>query len=182
MPNEVWKDIKGYEGLYQVSSLGRVRSLTHKCSVSGRVSKGRLLKNTKYAQGYLYVHLSNDGKKLHHCIHRLVADAFIPNPNRLPQVNHKDENPLNNTIDNLEWCSRSYNINYGSRNKKVSDKLTNGNLRSKRTAVYSLDNELLCIYPSTNEASRKTGVNEGSISSNCLGKTKNTHGYIFKYV
>lgn len=108
--NEVWKDIEGYEGKYQVSNLGRVRGLDRKNSM-GKTVKGRILKPRKTHAGYLRAHLCRDDRY----IHRLVAEAFIPNPNNLPQINHKDEDKANNSVDNLEWCTCEYNLSYGSR-------------------------------------------------------------------
>lgn len=127
--NEIWKPIKGYEGFYEVSNLGRVRSLDrlvirHKHTVNreGKEShehmmkcKGNELKARVNNSGYLYVALHRDGKEKTQRIHRLVAEAFIDNPNNFPQVNHIDEDKLNNRSDNLEWCDCKYNVNYGSR-------------------------------------------------------------------
>lgn len=105
---EIWKDIKGYEGLYQVSNLGRIKSLGN---LQNR--KEKLLKVNIY-NGYCIVYLYKNNKKKSYLCHRLVAEAFIPNPDNLPQVNHKDENKLNNRVDNLEWCTSKYNVNYSS--------------------------------------------------------------------
>ena len=132
---EEWRDITGYEGLYQVSNLGRVRSLDR---YKNQVSKsknvysafcpGRILrqsyrsKTSKYLRVSLY-HLAGDGVKscgASYLVHILVAQAFIPNPNNLPCVNHKDEDKTNNCVDNLEWCTHKYNCNYGNRNIKIS--------------------------------------------------------------
>ena len=121
---EIWKDIQGYEGRYQVSNLGRVRSLSRKrwngytfTNLEGRILKLRLNKNKGYLNVILYDGHRN-GKTIE--IQRLVAQAFIPNPNNLPCVNHKDENPRNNKVENLEWCDYRYNNNYGNHNLKLS--------------------------------------------------------------
>ena len=119
---EEWKDIVGYENLYQVSNLGNVRSLDkvimrkhgESLTVRGRVLKPMIIK------GYCYVRLNDCGNWKTEQIHRLVAQAFIPNPDNLPEVNHKDENKSNNRADNLEWCTHNYNVNYGQRTKKFS--------------------------------------------------------------
>ena len=103
---EIWKDIKGYEELYQVSDLGRVRSF--------KSGKWQTLKNRLTPRGYYLVTLYKDGKATNKWVHKLVAQAFIPNPDNLPQVNHKDEDKLNNAASNLEWCTAKYNINYSS--------------------------------------------------------------------
>lgn len=118
---EMWKDIPGYEGLYQVSNLGNIRSLKY---AGG--NKVKLLKQAT-TNGYKQVQLSKNGKGKNHLVHRLVAIAFIPNPNNLPVVNHKDENPSNNNVDNLEWCTQEYNINYGTRNERASESMKGEN-------------------------------------------------------
>lgn len=109
---EIWKPVVGYEGLYEVSNLGRVRSLNY----NGTGTKGTLSEATNKC-GYKYLVLCNNGKRKHHLVHRLVAGAFLINPNNLPQVNHKDEHKDNNCIDNLEWCDNKYNNNYGTKNQ-----------------------------------------------------------------
>lgn len=123
---EIWKDIIGYEGLYQVSSLGRVRSLDRYDS-NNHFLKGRILKLSANGKGYLKVALNSNGKAKTYSVHRLVLQSFIPNPDNLPQVNHKDENKTNNNVDNLEWCDNSYNLNYGTRKiRERNTKLKNG--------------------------------------------------------
>lgn len=121
---EIWKDIEGYEGYYQVSNLGRVRSLDRILFKSnGRTEKrqGQIMLPCKGKDGYLLIGLRRETKsKKSFSVHRLVAEAFIPNPNNLPQVNHKDENIHNNNADNLEWCTCLYNNNYGNRNDKLT--------------------------------------------------------------
>ena len=115
---EEWRDIKGYEGLYQISNLGRVYSY----------HKGDCLNLNKDKDGYLVVGLHKNGKKKPYSVHRLVAKNFIENPNNLPQINHKDENKSNNRVDNLEWCTARYNSNYGTRNERVSRTLKGRNM------------------------------------------------------
>lgn len=110
---EIWVDITGYEGLYQISNLGRVKSLEKKAGLSNR--KEKILKQHLDKDGYVKVYLCKNSKVRFLSVHRLIAEAFIPNPNDLPQINHKDENKQNNKIENLEWCSCKYNINYGTR-------------------------------------------------------------------
>lgn len=129
MDVEIWKDVKGYEGMYQVSNLGRVRSLDRVYTYQSNSGKSytRFFKGQMLTQGhvskYLQVALCDRKHTRTPFVHRLVAEAFIPNPDNLPQVNHKDENPENNNVDNLEWCSASYNVNYGRRNEIVRSKL-----------------------------------------------------------
>ena len=126
---EEWKDIKGYKGLYQVSNEGRVKSLDHTIvcdngkGVATKRQKGKIRKFTELAKGYKRVTLSKDGIEKQYSVHRLVAEAFIDNPENLPCVNHKDENPRNNIWTNLEWCTHKYNINYGTCQQRKKEKL-----------------------------------------------------------
>lgn len=115
MRKEYWRPVVGYDGLYMVSNLGRVKSLNYM-----HTGKEHLLRLLKNGGGYLQVDLWNCGKMKRYSVHRLVAMAFIPNPDNLPQVNHKDEDKLNNCVDNLEWCDGKYNSNYGTRNERIS--------------------------------------------------------------
>ena len=124
--NEEWRPIEGYEGLYEISSYGKVRSLD-RYDNRNCFRKGKVLSPVKNKDGYLQVNLCCNGKYKMFLVHRLVAQAFILNPDNLPEINHKDENPGNNNVDNLEWCNRKYNINYGSRKDKERDtKIKNG--------------------------------------------------------
>ena len=122
---EQWKDIAGYEGLYQVSNLGNIKSLNRISIKEGRDYrvKEKVLKTFLCSSGYPTVVLSVNGKKETLMVHRLVALHFIPNPNNYEQINHKDENRQNNNVDNLEWCTQHYNLNYGNRRKKISEAL-----------------------------------------------------------
>lgn len=124
---EEWKPVEEFEGLYEVSNFGRVRSLNHKRAnrYSYYIQKGRILKSgLNKKTGYWTVVLSKNGKYFTKRVHQLVAKAFIPNPNNYPCVNHKDENKNNNKFDNLEWCTYKYNNNFGSRNKRISISLS----------------------------------------------------------
>ena len=119
MTKEIWRPIVGYEGLYEVSSYGRVRSLDRYVKYSNgpiHLHKGMILNPGKDKDGYLQVNLYNNGKIHQRKVHRLVAQAFILNPDNLPEVNHLDEDKTNNRVENLEFCNRKYNCNYGSRN------------------------------------------------------------------
>ena len=118
MIEEIWRPVVGYEGLYEVSNLGRVRSVDR---YYYRLHKGKVLSLSKNANGYLKVVLSCNGKCKTIKVHRIVAEAFLPNPDNLPQVNHKDEDKTNNSVDNLEWCNAKYNLSYGTRKDKVRD-------------------------------------------------------------
>lgn len=121
---EEWRPVVGYEGLYEVSNTGKVRSCSryYVNSLGNRFFlKGKILSLSDNGRGYLRTILKKDNKESTKYIHRLVAQTFIPNPDNLPQVNHKDEDKSNNRVDNLEWCDSKYNLNYGTRNKRVID-------------------------------------------------------------
>lgn len=169
--DEVWKDIEGYEGLYQVSSLGKVRSLPR------NTTSGKILKPITHKNGYLFVVLCKDGKAKLYKVHRLVALAFVPNddPQYKIEVNHINEKKNDNRVSNLEWCTKSYNINYGSRNEKCSLK------KSKPVKQLSLDGTLITIWPSMAEAGRN-GFNQCNIVSCCNGVQKTHKGYKWEYL
>lgn len=171
---EHWKDIKDFEGLYQVSNWGRVKSL--------KWGKEKIMTPRKDRGGYLQVHLCKDGKQYMKLAHRLVAQHFIDNPNNLPEVNHKDENKQNNHFENLEWCTRAHNNNYGSRNERVAKVMTNGK-RSKAVLQLNLDGISIKEWPSVNEVKRQLGFNKGNISRCCNGHPKysHVHGFIWRY-
>lgn len=120
---EIWKDIPNYEGLYQVSNLGRVKVLDRYVNSgikdNNKVKRKEQILKQYMKRGYFQVTLIHNNQRHYFNVHRLVAIAFIPNPNKYPQVNHKDENKLNNFVDNLEWCDAKYNCNYGTRNSKI---------------------------------------------------------------
>ena len=123
---EEWRDIKGYEGIYQVSNLGRVKSLSHlvvRCNNSNYITKERILRPGVKKDKRMMVVLCVRGVKKSVSIHRLVAQAFIPNPDNLPEINHKDENPQNNTVTNLEWCTGYYNKHYGTALERMRNSL-----------------------------------------------------------
>lgn len=122
LPKQIWKDISGYEGKYQVSNTGKIRSLNYL-----HTGKTKVLKSNTNKDGYRTITLKNNHKCKTYFIHRLVAQAFITNPLNLPQVNHKDEDKTNNTVWNLEWCTPEYNSNYGTRNERISNSLKGKN-------------------------------------------------------
>jgi hypothetical protein len=195
MEKEIWRDIAGYEGYYQVSNFGRVRSLDKMQNYNGsaRLHKGRILKPNNDGRGYLIVDLSKNNRSVTKTIHRLVAMAFLENPNNLPQVNHKDEDKENNFVfvnkdgsvdlnkSNLEWCTVSYNVNYGNAAVERGLKQRNDRNKSKLTAMYTLDGNLVDIYPSAREASRLTGIPKTLIYKCCRGENKTAKGFMFKY-
>ena len=169
---EEWRNIIGYEGLYQVSNLGRVKSLGNG---SGNNSKEKILKGSKNKFGYLKVNLYKDGKQKTHKVHRLVASAFIPNPNNLPEVNHKDEDKTNNIVTNIEYCDRTYNNNYGTHNDRMAKSLSIPILQ------FNKDGEFIRKWDSAIQAQKELGVNQGNISKCCKGKLKSASNYIWMY-
>lgn len=159
MEEEIWKDVVGFENKYQISNLGNVRSLNY-----WRRGYVKELSSAKEKQDYLYVTLYSGKCKQHHKkIHRLVAEAFIPNPDNLPEVNHKDENKQNNRLENLEWCTSKYNINYGTGHQKTVDHA----LKYQAKPVKCLRTGK--VYRSIHEASREACVDRKRLSEHCRG-------------
>lgn len=182
---EVWVDLKNYEGLYQISDFGNIKSLTKPHGHS--IRKESIIKQYKTRKGYYKVLFSKDNKQKNFEVHRLVAENFLnkndyknmPEENRKIvnleklQVNHKDENKLNNKASNLEWCTNKYNVNYGKRGKKASQKL------KKKILQYDKNGILLKEWQSIKEAQEELKISK--INVNCLGKRKTSGGYIWKY-
>jgi len=170
MTKEIWRDIEGYEGLYQVSSEGRVKSLKRK-----RRKNERILKPSS-DRGYLYVDLCAGGKRKRHKVHRLVCKAFHENPENKPEVNHINEKASDNRACNLEWCTRKENCNHGTRTERSAK------TQSKPVGQYTRDGELIKIWPSVRGTERKTGFSHCYISQAANGKCKQAYGFIWKYV
>ena len=162
---EEWRDIKEYEGLYQVSNLGRFKSLP-RYTRNGSCKQEKILKLAFDKDGYMLINLHKDGKRKSYRAHRLVAMHFLENPNNLPDINHKDENPSNNNVNNLEWCDKTYNNNYGTRNTRIS----NANKDRCITPVICLTtNE---IFKSVKEASNKYNIHQSHICHCCKNQRK----------
>lgn len=163
---ETWKQVEGYEGRYEVSSYGRVKSFV--------VNKqnGRIMHPVKSSLGYMVVRLYDwKGGSRWYPVHRLVAKAFIENPDNLPQINHKDEVKDNNRVENLEWCTRKYNVNYGTRIQRVIESHINNKYLSKK--VYSIDKDgNVEEFVSVAEAERQTGLSHCNIVRTLKGRTK----------
>lgn len=194
---EIWKDISGYEGKYQVSSLGRVKSLNY-----NRTKKEKILKGGKDNVGYLSIRLCKEGKPKTYRVHRLVAESFIDNPHNYPIINHKDEDKTNNCIENLEWCTQKYNNTYGTCinrrvantdykaiaakidykevGRKNSEKLLNRKDKSKPVLQFTKDNKFVKEWVSNRECERN-GYDHSAVASCCKGKLKSYKGFIWKY-
>lgn len=179
LPGEEWRDVVGFEGLYMVSDYGRVKSLDRVIARKNGCSqtwKGKILKAKKYNSGYLFVHLSSPKLILYRSIHRIVALAFIANPNNFPQINHKDENRINNNKCNLEWCTSQYNNTYGRHYEKYVDSMIrNGHIR--KIYQFTLDGKFVAEYNSIKDATEKTGFT--NLSAACKGKYSNVGGSLW---
>ena len=176
---ETWRDIKGYEGRYQVSNIGRVKSLDRTIAKKNGLKqtiRGRILKPKTERKGYLRVVLNDSGKMKSFFVHRLVCEAFHENPKNKPCVNHIDENKANNVASNLEWCTFKENNNHGTHNTKIAKTL------SKPIGQYTRKGELIKIWQSATEVERLLGFNQGNISEVARGKRKTAHGYVWKYI
>lgn len=179
--SEIWKDIKGFEGLYQVSNLGRIRS-THEVTKKRRNQESTILKNIISPKGYCWCNLSNGEYRRQFRVHRLVADAFLPNPNNLPHINHKNEVKTDNRVENLEWCDSAYNNNYGTRTHRVAKHF------AQAVIQFDLDGNFVARYPSAQDAQRATNIRQSGICcvANYLsGKSKKPRhhagGYVWKW-
>ena len=163
--NEIYKDIQGYEGKYQISNLGNVYSL-----ITNKILKPRLT-----LDGYYQVDLCKNGVKKHLYIHRLVAQSFLDNPKNYKIVNHKDENSMNNIVSNLEWCDSTYNNNYGNCKRKISE------ANSIKINQYDMDGNFIKQWLGINNIEKCLKINKGNICMCCKGKRNNAGGYKWKY-
>ena len=184
MNTEIWKDIEGYEGMYQVSNLGRVRSLdrwieqphpknpayTHRYKVKGKI-KGQRFNN----KGYYVTDLYTNGVQDTRTVHRLVAETFIPNPEHLSDVNHIDENPRNNRVDNLEWTSHIDNVRHGTGTRRM------GRAHWTPVCQYTLDGKFIKRWECMQYAADQLGLHMTCISAVCRGRAKTYRGFIWKY-
>lgn len=183
----MWKDIEGYEGYYQISSYGNVKN-----------NKGEIIKQRDDKNGYKVVNLSKSGVKKTYKVHRLVGNAFIENPNNLPEINHKDEVKDNNRVENLEWCTHAFNYNYGHRIEKQAaalketvkgsnnyfyDKhfLGSEHPRSKEVLQMDYQGNVLNVFDCTRSAAESVNCTPAAISAVCRGVRQSAKGFIWKY-
>ena len=181
---EIWKDIENYEGLYQVSNLGRVRSLERDVYYSnGAVHHvdEKILVPALNRGGYSQINLHKNGKMKREYVHRLVAMAFIPNPENKPQVNHKDEVKSNNAVENLEWCTSVYNINYGTGIARAVQNRMYPKFGNHPNAKPVFCEELNKKFDSIRRAQEELGININCIVSACKGKIKTAGGFHWRY-
>jgi hypothetical protein len=180
---EIWKDVVGYEGLYEVSNFGNIYSHINK----------KILKNSKNDKGRYSVELFKNGKSKRLLVHRLVMIAFVPNPDNFPQVNHMDENPSNNMLNNLEWCTPKYNMNYGEVAKTRHSKIDysteerkalariNGKCANVPVLQKNKKGEILMKFDSIKDATKHLKVNQSHIVECCKGQRKTSHGFMWEY-
>lgn len=181
------RPIKGFPN-YEVDGYGNVYSVDHHTVVVQQKGRqmpfvGRKLKPGFTQDGYMFVGMMDDTHKLRtRRVHRLVAEAFIPNPDNLPTVNHKDENKQNNCIDNLEWASWGYNTIYGTANERRSKKLLGRKIANSRPVMGRRATDTRwTYYPSGLQAAKASGTTSGGVSAVCKGRAKTANGYVFRY-
>lgn len=172
--DEIWKDVSEFGDIYQVSNLGRIKNAKSDIILSQYINKAR--------GGYHQVSFTYHGKHYTRYVHRVVAKAFIPNPDNLPEVNHKDENKSNNNVNNLEWCTSKYNIHYsGIPQKTIPYLIAYSNQLKKPVCQYTKDGVLVNKFDGVREAERVTGLYSNSISKCCLGKQEYVGNFIWRY-
>lgn len=195
--SEKWKDIKGYETLYQISDRGNVRSLDRKVKCRDnklKQLKGRIIKQQRYSNGYMFVSLSKNGVVKQLLVHRLVGNAFIPNPENKPEINHKNEIKEDNTVGNLEWATRYENVVYGTqlkrgvshrnqfgKNNPMFGKTGSLNPQSKRIYQFDKEGNLIKEWGSMKLVRKTLGFNESGIRQAAKGILKQSYGFLWSF-
>ena len=193
MIEEAWRPVVGWEDYYEVSNLGQVRSLDRLCwnGQARWLKKGKLIKPTlktkvRDCPRYLQVRLSVEGQQKTLSVHRLVAKAWVPNPENLPEVNHLDEDPFNNQATNLEWCTRSQNMRHGTAIQRITATRRKRGFKeilARTKPIIQMDKagNTIQVFPSTAEAARQLGLYAANITKACRGQIKTTGKFTFKY-
>lgn len=171
MEEEIWRDVVGYEGSYIVSNTGIVKSVD-RFNIKNQYIKGKELTLQTNHGGYITAAMYKNGKVKVKFVHRIVAEAFIHNPDNKPYVNHLDETRDNNNVDNLEWVTHEENINYGTRTKKAA--------AARSLAIIARGNGIVKKFSSTKSAAKELGISQGNLSMVLNGKRKHTHGFTFE--
>ena len=183
---ETWRPVRDFEGLYEVSNLARVRSLERQMTKIRKSAtyylyriREKIMSQFKAKNGYFVVRLYKEGRCFHKLIHRLVAEAFVPNPDNLPEVNHKDECKTNNLPSNLEWCDHQYNLTYGGRLERVSDSNS-----KKPIEQLTLDGQHVAYYKGRKDAEHKSGgkFQAATIQAVLSGRRKTAYGYLWRSI
>lgn len=179
LPKEQWKDIKGFEGLYQISSYGRVKSLYKEVPNPKNKNKvfvypEKIIKCQLDGCGYIRTQIFKNGKSTTIKVHREVAKAFLENPNNLPQVNHKDEDKTNNTLENLEWCTPEYNINYGTAKERIVESQRKLGFPGAKAGAKASSKRVLCVttnmeFESASKAARHYKIDSSGVAKCCRG-------------
>lgn len=180
MKNEIWKEIPGYKGLYEVSNYGQIKSIERleKCGNKTRIRKARILKQS-LRRGYLFVSLCKNGRKENVVIHRIVSLLFIPNPNNMSEVDHIDGNKINNKVSNLRWVTAKQNSNnLKAPNTYIGKKLNKG---GKAVLQYDLEGNFIKEWVTTMEIQRQLNYHRSNISNCCNGLVKTAYNYIWRY-
>ena len=175
---EVWRPVRDFEGLYEVSNLARVRSVERYVQFgrSQRFIESHVLTQQPMPTGYLTVSLKDKKRKVSRTVHRIVAEAFVPNPNNLKDVNHKDEDKTNNLPSNLEWCDRKYNINYGTGKYRKTESYR------KPIEQLTIDGQHVAYFESARQAARVTDYKQSRLWEALSGKRQTAYGYRWRYI
>ena len=189
MNNEIWKDIKGYEGMYQVSNMGNVRSADRIVHIKqahceyDELREGRIVKGLPRRHGYLAVFLYKDGQRRQESIHRLVAEAFCRKQDGDTDVNHKNENKTDNRASNLEWCTHKENSNYGTAQERRLQTCRERHSRWKAVKQFDLQGNFIAEYPSLAEMEKQTGYSKGNVCNALHGKygQQTPYGFHWEY-